>query len=164
MAVRLRLRDRAANGFDRFIRLDEKFQFHLLELTRAKGEIARLDFVAKRFADLANAERHFLARDFQHVLELREDGLRGFRPEISDVVLALHRPDVGLEHQVERTRLRSAGAVFRIESEWSFPPARCVRPSSSRVRQSALAGKIVGHFARALRRFARQDDHENGSH
>ena len=76
---------RAADGFDDFIRLDEKFQFHLLELARAEGEIARRDFVAERLADLRDAERDFLPRRFQHIFELRENRLRGFGAEISDV-------------------------------------------------------------------------------
>ena len=95
------LRDPAGNGFDDFIRPDEEFEFHLLEFAGAEGEVARVDLVAKRLPDLANAERHFLARNFQHGFELRENGLRGFRTKISDVFFALDRADIGLEHQVE---------------------------------------------------------------
>ena len=51
----------AADGFDGFIGLDEKLQFHLLELAGAEGEIARRDFVAERLSDLADAERDSLA-------------------------------------------------------------------------------------------------------
>ena len=106
--------DAAVNGFDRFVGPDEKLQFHLLELARAEGEIARVDFVAERLADLADAERNLLARDFEHVLELHEDGLRGFGTQIGLVVLAFDRADVGLEHQVERARLGQQAAVFWI--------------------------------------------------
>ena len=80
-------RHAAGDGFDDFVRLDEKFQFHLLELARAEGEIARRDLVAERLADLRDAERHFLPRGFQHIFELRENRLRGFRAEIGDVVI-----------------------------------------------------------------------------
>ena len=37
------------------------FQLHLLEFPGAKCEIARIDFVAKCFADLRDAEWQFLA-------------------------------------------------------------------------------------------------------
>ena len=92
------------NRLNHLIRLDEKFQLHLLELARAEGEVARRHLVAERLADLRNAERHLLSRRFQHVLELRENRLRGFRAEIRDVFIRFQRPGVRLEHQVERTR------------------------------------------------------------
>ena len=98
-------RHAAADRLDDFIRLDEKLQLHLLELARAEGEIARRDLVAKRLADLRNAERDFLPRSLQHVLELRENRLRGFRAEIGDVLVRFERPTMRLEHQVEGPRL-----------------------------------------------------------
>ena len=59
------------------------FQLHLLKLARAKSEIARIDFVAKRFSNLRDPERQFLARDFQDIFELNENRLRGFGAKIS---------------------------------------------------------------------------------
>jgi hypothetical protein len=50
----------------------------LLELARAKGEIARINLVPKRFPDLRDAERQLLARHIQHILELHENRLRRF--------------------------------------------------------------------------------------
>src|SRR5207247_10389402 len=61
------------------------FQFHLLELARAKSEIARVNFVAKRFADLRDAEWQFLSRNFQNIFELDEDGLSCLGSQVSDV-------------------------------------------------------------------------------
>src|SRR5207249_7304816 len=55
-----KISDGAVDRLDRFIRLDEKLQLHLFELARAKGEIARVDLVAERFANLTNAERQLL--------------------------------------------------------------------------------------------------------
>src|SRR5207249_10877765 len=52
------------------------FQLHLLELAGAEGEVARINFVAKRFPDLGDAERQFLARHFEDIFELNEDCLR----------------------------------------------------------------------------------------
>ena len=69
--------------------LDEELQFHLLELAAAEGEIARVDLVAERFADLGDAERDLLARDAEDVVELREDALRGFGPQIGDAGVVL---------------------------------------------------------------------------
>ena len=85
--------------------LDEEFEFHLFELARAESVVARVDFVAERFADLRDAERYFLARDGQDVGELREDALRGFGAEPRDVGAVFHRADEGFEHQVEGARL-----------------------------------------------------------
>ena len=63
---------------------------------------------------MRDAERDFLAGSLQHVLELREDRLCRFRPEIGDAVLALHGANVGLEHQVERAWLGEEGAVVGV--------------------------------------------------
>ena len=60
--------------------------------------------VAERLADLRDAERDLLAGGFKDVFELGKDGLGGFWPQIGDIVGALDRADVGLEHQVERAR------------------------------------------------------------
>ena len=48
----------------------------------------------------------FCARGVEHVLELREDGLRGLGAEIGLVFVAGNRADEGVEHQVERPWLR----------------------------------------------------------
>ena len=90
--------------FDPLLLAAKIFQLHLLELARAKREIARINFVPKRFADLRDAERQLLARNFQHVLELHENGLRGLRAKVSDTRFILGRADEGLEHQVECAR------------------------------------------------------------
>ena len=110
-------RARYAAGYrlDNFIRLDEKFQLHLLKLARAKSEVARRDLVAKRLADLRDAERHFLPRRFQNIFELRENRLRGFGAKISDVVFALNWSDKCFEHQIERTRFRKFHVTFRMK-------------------------------------------------
>src|SRR5262245_19348155 len=41
---------------------DEELHLHLLELTGAKDEVARGDFIAEGFTDLGDAEGDFLAR------------------------------------------------------------------------------------------------------
>src|SRR5271154_5951844 len=102
------------NGLDDFVRLDEKFQFHLLELARAEGEIARRDLVAERLADLRDAERDALPRRFQNIFELRENRLRGFGAEISNAVFAFNRTDISFEHQVEWPRFSQKGAILGI--------------------------------------------------
>src|SRR5439155_513085 len=61
MAGAARSGDAAENSFGRFVWSDEKLEFHLLEFAGAECEIARIDFVSKSFADLANAEWNFLA-------------------------------------------------------------------------------------------------------
>ena len=65
------------DGFDRFVRSYEELKFHLLELARAESEVARIDFIAKGLANLANAKGNFLPRNLEHIFELGEDGLGG---------------------------------------------------------------------------------------
>ena len=109
------LRHVAGGGLHGLVRPDEELQFHLLELARAEGEVARGDFVTKGFAHLADAERHFLAGRFQDVLELGKDGLCGLRAKVGDVLFVRDRADVGFEHQVERARRSQVDAGFRME-------------------------------------------------
>jgi len=80
----------------------EILDFHLLELARAEGEIARVDFVAERFAALGDAKGQLHPVGIQHVFVLAKDRLRGLRPQIGDLVAG--GPEVGLEHQVELPR------------------------------------------------------------
>src|SRR5260370_24462626 len=77
------------------------FQLHLLELARPEGKIARIDFVTKGFANLRDAKRQFLARDFENIFKLNEDGLRRLGPKISERRFILSRADEGFEHQIE---------------------------------------------------------------
>ena len=55
------------------------FQLHLLEFAGAKCEVAWIDFIAKRFTNLRDAKRQFLARHFENIFELNENRLRCFR-------------------------------------------------------------------------------------
>ena len=64
-----------------FIGMAEELHFHLLELAGAKREVPRRDFVAKTLADLGDAERNFHPAAVQHVLEIHEHALSGFRPQ-----------------------------------------------------------------------------------
>src|ERR1044072_4030540 len=82
-------------------RLDEKLNLHLLELARAKDEIARRYLVTKSFADLRHAERQFAIRRVEHVLEIDEDALRGFGPQVSQARLVFDRADGRAKHKVE---------------------------------------------------------------
>ena len=61
--------------------LDEKLDFHLLELAGAKGEVAGGDFVAESLANLTDAEGQFFAGGGLHVLKVDEYALRGFRAQ-----------------------------------------------------------------------------------
>ena len=66
-----------------FAGFDEVLHLHLLELARAKDEVTGRDFVAKRFADLCDAERQFATAGVQHVKKIDEDALRGFGTKIN---------------------------------------------------------------------------------
>ena len=92
---------------------DEELHLHLLELERAEDEVRGRDLVAERLADLRDAERRLLAREAQRRLEVQEDALRGLGAQEDGRALLLHRPDRGLEHQVERARLGQVAAADR---------------------------------------------------
>src|SRR5262245_917660 len=63
-------------------RQDKELDLHLLEFPRPKSEVAGRDLIAKGFADLRNAEREFLARCLQNVVEIYEDSLGRFRSQV----------------------------------------------------------------------------------
>src|SRR5690606_29404986 len=86
------------------LRSAEELDLHLLELAAPEREVARVDLVAERLADLPDAERHANPRRVEHVLEVHEDALRRFGAKVCDARRVLERADVGLEHQVERAR------------------------------------------------------------
>src|SRR6185312_4214175 len=101
-----------------FSRAHEVFHLHLLELARSENKIAGRHFITKRFSDLRDAERQFAAARCQHVEEVYEDALRGFRPQIHERcrIVFRSRTNMRAEHQVERSRL---GEVCRA-TVWTF--------------------------------------------
>ena len=98
---------------------DKVFDLHLLELTGAEDEVARIDFVAESLTDLGDAEGQLHAACVDDVLEVDEDALGGLRTEIGGGRRVLHGADVSLEHHVERAgrreRTRLAGGRRRDE-------------------------------------------------
>jgi hypothetical protein len=86
------------------VRVDEELDLHLLELARAKDEVAGRDLVTERLADLGDAERQLPPHRLEHVVEVDEDALGGLRPEVGDGGVFLHRAHERLEHQVELAR------------------------------------------------------------
>jgi hypothetical protein len=87
------------------LRIDEELHLHLLELPRPENEVAGGDLVAKRLADLRDAERDLLPCALLHVEEIHEDPLCGLRAQVGDRRSVLDRPHECLEHEVELTRL-----------------------------------------------------------
>src|SRR5262249_9723315 len=76
-----------------------------LELARSEREVARVDLVAERLADLRDAERDRLARSLAHALEVVEDRLARLRAQVGHLRALLGGADLGREHQVEAARL-----------------------------------------------------------
>jgi hypothetical protein len=97
--------------------LHEELHLHLLELARAEGEVARVDLVAERLADLRDAERHLDARRIGHVDEVGEDALRRLRPQVGLGRGVRHRPEMRLEHEVELARRRQLAFALRIGTD-----------------------------------------------
>ena len=92
----------------------EVLDLHLLELARTEGEVARVDLVAERLADLRDAERHLdaLAGLVADVFELDEDALRGLGAQVGGRAIIGRRAHLGLEHQVELARFGEVTAVL----------------------------------------------------
>src|SRR5271166_452505 len=85
----------------RLLRVAEELDFHLLEFARAKGEVARRDFIAKALADLGNAKGDADTACVHHIAEVHENSLCRFRTQKRGILLASQGTDNGLEHQVE---------------------------------------------------------------
>src|SRR2546428_2822173 len=95
-------------------RRHEILKLHLLELAEAKDGVARCDLVAKRLADLRDAEGWAHTRGVQDVSEVDEDPLAGLRPQVDLRTRVLYRPGEGLEHQVELPGFGELAAVLLV--------------------------------------------------
>ena len=82
----------------------EELHLHLGEFAAAEGEVARIDLVPERLADLGDAEGELLPGGDPDTVEIHEDRLTGFGAEPGGVLLVEHRSDEGLHHQIEFTR------------------------------------------------------------
>src|SRR3989338_8522244 len=71
---------------------DKVLNFHLFKLARAENKVARSNLVAERFSYLRNAERQCFAACLKHVFKINEDSLRGFGPQVYDIILIRDRP------------------------------------------------------------------------
>ena len=97
--------------------MTEEFDLHLLEFTRAEGEIARRNLVAEALADLADSKRNTHSRAVADVLEVDEDTLRRLRAQEGGSFLAAEGADKRLEHQIELARRRQRAQFLGIGSE-----------------------------------------------
>ncbi len=117
----------------------EELELHLLELAGAEDEVARRDLVAKRLADLGDAERQLEPGGPPYVLEVDEDALGRLRTQVDDVLVGGDRPHVRLEHEVELARLGERGplaarrALLRIVELVEPEPVVAVRALDERV-------------------------------
>ena len=89
----------------------EILDLHLLEFPRTENVVAWIDLIAKRLADLRDAEGELLARGIEDIAEIHKDRLRGLGAEVDEVVVALERTRVGFEHQIEIARLGEIAAA-----------------------------------------------------
>src|SRR5688572_7736578 len=83
---------------------NEKLDFHLLEFAAAKSKISRRNLVAEGLADLRDTERQLHAHGLENVIEVNENTLGGFRPQVSHRGILLHRTHESFKHQVELAR------------------------------------------------------------
>src|SRR2546422_155497 len=79
--------------------------------SQPKDRVPRSDLVAKRLADLGDAEGRPHPGRAEHVGEVDEDALCRLGPEIDLGAGVLDRSDEGLEHQVELTGFGELTAI-----------------------------------------------------
>ncbi len=84
--------------------MTEILHLHLFEFPGPEHELARGDLVAERLADLRNAERGTHTGGVDHILEVDEHPLGGFRSQECLCRGIGNGAGLGLEHQVELTR------------------------------------------------------------
>src|SRR4051812_47498846 len=65
-----------------FFRLDKVLYLHLLKFAEAENKIARSYFIAKRLADLGEAEWKLGMECIKHVLKIHKHALRGFGSQV----------------------------------------------------------------------------------
>ena len=87
----------------------EKLHFHLLEFAHPEGELPGHDLVAKRLADLGDAEGNFHPPGFLHVQEIDENALGRFGAEVNQAGVVADGPDLGAEHEVKLPHLGPVG-------------------------------------------------------
>ncbi len=95
----------------------EILHLHLFELPGAKHELARSDLIAKALPDLGDTEGELETMAPSDVVEVDEDALGRFRPEVDEVRLVFDRAHVGSEHEVEGARLGEAIAGIAIRTD-----------------------------------------------
>src|SRR6185369_5332439 len=82
------------------------FHLHLLKLARAEDEVSRRDLVAKRLANLRDAERNLATHRGLHVQKIDKDSLRRFRTQIRErcgIVFRRGGAERRAKHHVEVT-------------------------------------------------------------
>ena len=78
----------------------------------ALDEIARRHLIAKRFADLRDAERQLAARRVENIFEINKNSLCSFWPQVSQghrIIIRRSRSHGRAEHQVKITRIGQIG-------------------------------------------------------
>ena len=106
------------------VRLAEELDLHLLELAGAEGEVARIDLIAERLADLGDTEGNLHPCRVHHVLEVGKDALGCFGAEVGNTRSILQRSDICLKHKVESSRLSKCSGYIRI---WTYHICKLVR-------------------------------------
>ena len=85
------------------LRINEIFNLHLFKLPRAKNEVARRNFIAKRLALLSDTKWQVRVETIDDVFEISEDTLGGLGAEVRNTVVALGRTNMRFEHHVKRS-------------------------------------------------------------
>ena len=151
-------------------RLAEKFQLHLLKFPDTEDEVAGSDFIPEAFAHLGHAEGQLFAGGALHVLEVDENALGGFRPQIHLVFRILGDALMGAEHQVELADIGKivAAAVGAADvmllDEFHHPLiAPAVRDGTVEILDQ-LVGAMTAFAVPAIHQRVGESAHMAGSH
>ena len=131
----------------------EEFDLHLLEFTRAEGEVSRRDFVAKALASLSNSEWDFDSAGIHDVLEIDKDSLSRFGAQEGRVFLAAQCAEGRFEHQIELARLGQRVQRFRVGSQYEASRVQ-VFDVDRFVTEGKFFGVFVAEFEELHRFFA----------
>ena len=96
--------------------MTEEFHLHLLKFTGSEDVVSRRHLIAKGLSNLGDSKGHLDPCGVENVLVVQEDSLCGLGSQVGDIVFAPRCTDVGLEHQIESSRLGESAGFLGIGS------------------------------------------------
>ena len=110
-------------SFFSVFRIDKILLFHLFKLPRSESEIARRDFISKRFSDLRDAKRQFFSGRLHYVQKIQIDSLTSFRTQINFTSFPFYHAHLSLKHQIKFSDISKLSPAIRANRlNWLIRP------------------------------------------